>query len=169
MGNMQRFILLGLIGVMLSACVGGDNGLRRFNGGEGPDEFSVQPAQPLVIPDELGLPTPGGANRAEVDPTDLAILALGGSPAAQVAGGVPARDSQLVTYASRNGVPEGIRATVAAEDQAFRDRNRARTFFNWFGQDRYFRAYASQALDAFAELARFRAAGVEVPSAPPLP
>ena len=166
---MRRIILVGLAGAMLGACVGGDNGLRRFNDGEGPDEFSVQPAQPLVIPGELSLPVPGGANRADADPSDQAILALGGSPAEQSAGGVPTGDAAIVSYVSRNGVPADIRATVAAEDQAFRDRNRARTFFNWLGRDRYFQAYSGQALDAFAELSRFRAAGVEVPTAPPAP
>jgi hypothetical protein len=33
----------------------------------------------------------------------------------------------------------------------------------------YFRAYAKQALDQHAELARLRGAGVRTPAAPPLP
>ena len=60
------------------------------------------------------------------------------------------------------------RATLAAEDQGFRDR-RSR-FGGLFARgDRYFQAYSGQALDAHAALARFRNAGVAVPSAPPAP
>ena len=97
-----------------------------------------------------------------------AVIALGGNPGATMVGGIPAGDSALVTYATRNGVDPDIRATLAAEDQGFRDR-RSR-FGGLFARgDRYFQAYSGQALDAHAALARFRNAGVAVPSAPPAP
>jgi len=152
----------------LGACVGGGDGLRRFEDRAGPDEFSVQPSNPLVLPDELTLPTPGGANRADVDPTGSVIVALGGRPDVD-SGGVPGSDAALVAQVSRNGVQPDIRAVLAAEDEAFRSR-RARVggWFNWLGRDRYFQAYSGQALDAYAELQRFRNAGVAVPTAPPV-
>ena len=151
----------------LGACAGGGDGLRRFEGGTGPDEFSVQPANPLVLPEDLSLPQPGGTNRAVVDPVASAVVALGGRPDIDT-GGVPAADAALVAQVSRNGVAPDIRTIVAEEDAAFRAR-RARIggWFNWLGRDRYFQAYASQALDAYAELQRFRNAGIAVPSAPP--
>lgn len=93
---------------------------------------------------------------------------MGGSPAALIPNGVPASDGALVTAASRNGVDPAIRQTLAAEDATFRNRrSRFRLFGLFGGRDRYFRAYARQALDAYAELARFRAAGVATPTAPP--
>lgn len=152
----------------LGACVGGGDGLRRFEDRSGPDEFSVQPANPLEVPEALTLPTPGGANRADVDPVGSAIVALGGRPDVD-SGGVPGRDAALVAQVSRHGVQPDIRTVLAAEDAAFRTR-RARLggWFNWLGRDRYFQAYSGQALDAYAELQRFRDAGVAVPSAPPV-
>lgn len=165
---MRGVILAGLACATLGACVGNNDGLRRFQDSAGPDEFAVQPANPLELPDELTLPQPGGANRAEIDPVASAVVALGGRPDVDT-GGVPARDAALVAQVSRNGVQSDIRAIVAAEDEAFRTRRgRLVGWFNWLGRDRYFQAYAGQALDAYAELQRFRNAGVAVPSAPPV-
>ena len=70
-----------------------------------------------------------------------------------------------MTAASRNGTDPSIRATLAEEDATFRTRRSRLGLFS--GPERYFRAYAGQALDAYAELARFRNLGVAVPSAPP--
>lgn len=166
---MRGVILAGLACAMLGACVGGDGGLRRFSGGDGPDEFSVQPSQPLDIPTELSLPAPGGTNRADVDPVGIAVAALGGRVDVD-SGGAVAGDAALVAQVSRNGVPGDIRAVTASEDAAFRGtRGRLGGLFNWLGRDRYFQAYRAQALDAYAELQRFRDAGVAVPSAPPVP
>ena len=170
---MARLILgFGLI-LTLAACVGGDRGLRDLrNTGNGPDEFQVLPVAPLAMPPTSALPTPtpGGGNRADPNPTADAVAVLGGNPGALVPGGVPAGDAALIAATSRNGVDPAIRQTLASEDAAFRNRrSRLRLFGLFGGRDRYFRAYARQALDAYAELERFRAAGVVTPTAPPRP
>lgn len=165
---MRRTLLVATMLAALSACSGRDN-LMVVDSGNGPDEFSVIPALPLQAPPGLTLPapTPGGANLTDPDPLGDAIRALRGNPAAAIAGGVPARDAALVSFVSRNGVDPAIRATLAEEDAAFRDRARLARSFDILGQDQYFPAYRRWALDAYAELERFRALGVEVPSAPP--
>jgi hypothetical protein len=161
------FSVLALI--FVAACGNTDRPLRdlRASGG-GPDEFSVIPLEPLEIPQELNLPTPtpGGTNRVDPSPNADAIAALGGSAAAQVAGGIPANDAALVAQASRYGVEPAIRAELAAADAARLDRARRSNVFNPLGRDRYFPAYARQALDASAELGRLRALGVAVPNVP---
>lgn len=163
----SALFLLGL--VTLTAC-GGGNGIRDLkSGSDGPDEFSVLPSAPLEMPEslsELPVPTPGARNRVDVSPKADAITVLGGRPSAALAGGIPASDRALVTAASRNGVPEGIRQTVTSEDTAFR--SRLGRFGRMFGGDRYYSAYARQTLDAYQELERLRALGVETPTAPPL-
>jgi len=165
---MKLILCIGMM-LTLSACAGGDRGLRdlRSNGG-GPDEFAVLPVAPLVMPTDvttLPAPTPGGANLTDPTPNADAVAVLGGNPSALIPSGVPARDGALVTAAGRNGVDPAIRATLAAEDAAFRNRQ---TRFGLFrGRNRYFGAYSRQALDAYAELQRFRNAGVPTPSAPP--
>lgn len=155
--------------LILTACASGDRGLRdlRSNGG-GPDEFQVLPVNPLILPNDvtnLPTPTPGGTNRTDPAPNADAVAALGGNPNALIPNGIPARDGALIAAASRNGVDPAIRQTLAAEDEAFRTRQSRFGFFR--GRDRYFQAYARQALDAYAELQRFRNAGVATPSAPP--
>ena len=155
--------------LILTACASGDRGLRdlRSNGG-GPDEFQVLPVNPLILPNDvtnLPTPTPGGTNRTDPAPNADAVAALGGNPNALIPNGIPARDGALIAAASRNGVDPAIRQTLAAEDEAFRTRHSRFGFFR--GRDRYFQAYARQALDAYAELQRFRNAGVATPSAPP--
>lgn len=166
----MRTALLGFgISLLLAACTSNDRGLRdlRSNGG-GPDEFSVLPSNPLVLPTDvtvLPTPTPDGTNLSDAAPNAEAVAVLGGNPNALIATGIPASDSALVNAASRNGVDPTIRATLASEDATFR-RRRAR-FGLFRGRDSYFRAYSRQALDAYVELQRFRAAGVATPSAPP--
>lgn len=163
-----RFLAIAAL-VALTACTGGDRGLRVLSSpGDGPDEFAVMPVAPLEIPEDLSAlpaPTPGGANLTDPTPVADAVVALGGNPNATRAGGIPTSDRALVSQASRNGVDPSIRATLAAEDEAFRNR-RAR--FGLFSRrDRYFSAYANQSLNAYQELIRFRNLGVAVPSAPP--
>ncbi len=164
---MRKSVLAVVSMAILGACASGPDGLRRLTNGDGPDEFSVQPAQPLVVPDAAGLPSPGGGNRAITDPRDQAIVALGGTPVGTGTGAVPAQDAALVSFAARNGVAPDIRATTSAEDAQFRRRAERLSWFNILGRDRYFPAYARQSLDAQAEYDRFQAAGVGVPSAPP--
>lgn len=161
------FSVLALI--LVTACGNTDRPLRDLRSASGgPDEFAVIPFDPLEIPETrvLPTPTPGGTNRADPTPNADAIRALGGSPAAQVAGGIPASDAALVTQTNRYGVDPAIRAQLAADDDATLRRARRTNVFNPLGRDRYFPAYARQALDAPAELARLDAQGVAVPQVP---
>ncbi|SHH24374.1 Beta-barrel assembly machine subunit BamF [Cognatiyoonia sediminum] len=165
----MRVVFCALTAVALMGCAG-ERGLRDLRSSTGgPDEFSVVPSAPLEIPETLALPTPtpGGSNRTDINPNANAVVALGGSPARAFAGGIPASDSALVARASRYGTQADIRPVLAAEDEAFRQRGRILNVFNVLGRDRYYQTYASQALNAYGELDRFRAAGVATPSAPP--
>lgn len=161
----RRFVSVMAMALLTSACAS-DRGLLVYDVGNGPDEFSVIPAAPLQIPETLTLPqpTPGGANRTDTSALAAAVSALGGNPSLAFADGVPSRDAALIAAVSAGGVTPDIRALVASEDAALRSRSGA---FRLWGGDRYFQTYARQALDAYAELARFAAAGVRVPSAPP--
>ncbi|EBA11277.1 DUF3035 domain-containing protein [Roseobacter sp. CCS2] len=161
------FSVLALI--LVTACGNTDRPLRDLrSAGGGPDEFAVIPLGPLEIPQtrDLPPPTPGGTNRTDPSPNADAIRALGGSPSAQIAGGIPAGDAALVAQTNRYGVDPNIRAVLAAEDEAKLDRARRSNFFNPLGRDRYFPAYRRQALDASAERARLQAAGVTVAEIP---
>lgn len=163
---MYRTALIAVIAFSLTAC-GGSRSLHRFDDNlVGPDEFRVQPSLPLQMPETTALPapTPGGSNITDRNPEAEAIIALGGRPDSDD-GAVPARDQALVNAAFRNGVDPSIRQTLAEEDAAFR--RRAGALAGGRGSERYFRAYARYALDAYAELERFRALGVAVPTAPP--
>ena len=164
---MRGIILIAVLG--LAACSGQD-GLRDMRTASGgPDEFAIVPGAPLQLPDTLTLPTPtpGGSNRTDANPNADAIAALGGTQTARFTGGIPASDQALVSFVSRNGVMPDIRRVLASEDEAFRTR-RARTgVFNLLGGDRYFQAYARESLNAHDALDRFRAAGVQTPTAPP--
>lgn len=165
---MHRAAVTCLALCLLAAC-SGEQGLNRFQSGlAGPDEFGVLPTRPLEMPETPGLPapTPGGINRADHTPNAEAIAALGGTPNAAFAGGIPASDVALVTAAGRYGIDQAIRATLAQEDASFRNRQVRLNPFS--SRSRYFQAYARFALDAYAELSRFRNLGVAVPSAPPL-
>lgn len=167
---MFRMVLVCGALIALTAC-GNSAGLRDLStDSAGPDEFSVIPHRPLDIPETMALPapTPGGANKADPNPTGDAIAALGGRQEAGFAGGVPAQDAALVAQAGRNGVTGDIRTLLAQEDARFRSTRGAVSGLNPFGGDRYFGAYAGQALDAYAELTRFRNLGVATPTAPPL-
>ncbi len=156
--------------VVMAACSRAPNSVDKDAIDQGPDEFSILPAGALEMPESystLPAPTPGGTNLTDPDPKGDAIVALGGNPAAASAGGIPASDAALVAAASRYGVPADIRAVVASEDAALLKRATDGGFFGFITRSSYFKVYAQQALDAFAELLRFRAAGVQTPSAPP--
>jgi hypothetical protein len=81
---------------------------------------------------------------------------------------VPASDAALVTYASRNGVPQDVRETLAAEDETFRKRRGRLTQIRLFPTDRYNQVYRRESIDPFVEERRFRRAGVSTPTNPPL-
>jgi hypothetical protein len=131
---------------------------------DGPDEFGVLPALPLVVPADLILPepTPGGTNRTDREPVAEGLVALGGNPGAGTGG-----DAALVAVLMRNGMDPGIRALLAAEDAGLRDRATGGGLFGRDSRLRFWRVYGGQALDAYAEMARFRALGITVPTAPP--
>ena len=158
--------------VLLAACGTADREPRLMNlraTADGPDEFAIVPPKPLTTPTDLAAlpePTPGGGNLTDPQPGADAIVALGGMPALP-AGGVAAADGGLVTYAARQGLTPEIRARLAAEDLRFRQTNRGRPLERLFQVTTYYQVYAGFALDAYAELARWRAAGVATPSAPP--
>jgi hypothetical protein len=159
-------LTLGAALIALAACGGGDPRLMNIRNTEsGPDEFSILPTAPIVIPEnrsDLPQPTPGGANRTDPDPLGDAIRALGGNPdrGVQQAGG-------LTAYAGRFGVSSDIRDVLAREDLAFRSQNSGRLLERVFNTNVYFRAYDSVSLDRYAELERLRRAGVRTPAAPP--
>lgn len=154
--------------LVLSACAPGDPQLMNLSSGEGPDEFGIVPPKPLAMPENLAAlpePTPGGANLADPNPEADAILALGGKPGAS--GGIPSGDGALYAHAARYGVDQGIRSTLATEDLEWRRDNNGRLLERWFNANVYYKAYRDQSLDQQTELARWRAAGLRTPSAPP--
>jgi hypothetical protein len=163
--------IAGVALLALTAC-GGAKEPRLMNlrsTTNGPDEFAIVPPKPLATPPDFASlpdPTPGGANLTDPHPMDDAITALGGQVPV-VAGGVPAADGVLVRYAGRQGRAADIRAALAAEDLDFRRKHGGRILERAFGISTYFRAYQKSWLDARAELAKWRAAGVATPSAPP--
>lgn len=164
---MRWLILYSMLG--LAACGNTERPLRDLRAaGGGPDAFLVIPQNALEIPRRFSLPAPdpGGINRADPNPQADAIRALGGTPAA-ADGSVPAADTALVTAARRFGEDPTIRETLAEEDRATLRRARLTNLFNPLGRDRYFPAYARQALDPDAEAERLAALGVNLPAIPP--
>jgi hypothetical protein len=136
--------------VVMAACSRAPNSVDKDAINQGPDEFSILPARPLEMPESyssLPVPTPGGTNITDPNPG--------------------ASDAALVAAVSRYGVPADIRAVVASEDAPLLKRATDGGFIGFITRSSYFKVYAQQALDAFAELLRFRAAGVQTPSAPP--
>lgn len=134
----------------------------------GPDEFALLPPKALVLPEDLTAlpePTPGGANLTDQNPMADAIVALGGK--LPESGGVPKADASLVRYAGRAGGIAEIRASLAADDLAWRKKHRGKFLERLFGLTTYFDAYKGMWLDSYVELQRWRDAGVPTPSAPP--
>ena len=165
--------LLATLGLALSlAACSGDGGLRELDSNKaGPDEFDVLPLKPLAEPDSyttLPVPTPGGVNRADVQPNADAVVALGGRPSALAeSGGIPSSDAALVRQAGRYGTTPDIRAELAEADAAFRKRQARFTNIRLVPVDRYAQAYRRETLDPYAEAERFRKLGIRTPAAPP--
>ncbi len=157
--------------VALTACARGDKepqlmNIRSTSGG--PDEFTIVPPKALAMPEnlaELPDPTPGGVNRTDQHPIDDAVAALGGKP--NTSGQISAGDAALVNYASRAGVANGIRTTLASEDLDYRRKHNGKLLERLFDLNVYFKAYRPYALDQYQELARWRKVGVRTPAAPP--
>ncbi len=166
------FVALGAAVLALAACSDPENPILMHAASQerGPDEFSILPTRPLEMPADLSSlppPNPGGVNRVDPQPEVDIVRALGGNPAAAVARGTA--DGAIVTHASRMGRDDNIRAQLAAEDLAIRQRNRGRLLERVFSVNVYHRAYEAMWLDKYAELERWRRAGVRTPSAPPRP
>ena len=162
----------GMALVLLSACGTAGRAPHLMNlraSSDGPDEFAIVPPKPLTTPSDLAAlpePTPGGTNLTDPHPETDAIIALGGRPPAASGGGASA-DAGLVSYAARNGLTPDIRTTLASEDLRYRQAHQGRLLERLFRVTTYYEVYASFALGAYDELARWRAAGVATPSAPP--
>ncbi|MCB2130108.1 MAG: DUF3035 domain-containing protein [Rhodobacteraceae bacterium] len=130
-----------------------------------PDEFMVLPTKPLQLPEDLASlpdPTPGGTNLTDPTPEADAIAALGGRPDRGSAG-----NGALVSHAARFGMTQDIRQVLAAEDLQYRRDHDGRLLERYFSVNVYYRAYEPMTLDQYAELARWRAAGVKTVGAPP--
>ncbi|WP_114966161.1 DUF3035 domain-containing protein [Alkalilacustris brevis] len=160
--------------VTLAGCSSGDDGplMNLAASSDGPDEFAILPSRPLQMPDDLAAlpePTPGGSNRTDPQPRAEAVAALGGNPALLAASAAPVSDGSLINHATRFGVQSGIRDQLAAEDLEFRRQNRGLLLERLFNVNVYYRAYRVMALDRYAELERWRAAGARTPAAPPDP
>ncbi|MBJ3764124.1 DUF3035 domain-containing protein [Maribius pontilimi] len=167
-GAVTRYIAALGLSLGLSACGGTPDLITLRKDGPGPDEFAVLPNKPLQTPANLNAlppPTPGGANRTDATPQADAIAALGGRASAVQGGGV--QGPALVSHARRFGVDSSIRQTLAAEDLAFRRDNDGRLLERVLNVTTYYNAYRGQSLDQYAELERFRRAGVRTPAVPP--
>lgn len=169
-GNAARGLGLLALLLVLSGCANrGQPELLNLRSDGTPDEFGILPTAPLEEPESyaaLPEPTPGGINRADPRPEAQAVAALGGNP-----GVIASRsgDGALLAATGRFGVDPAIRRQLAAEDLAFRQENRGRPLERLFNLTVYFAAYREQSLDKYSEAARFRAAGISVPSSPPPP
>lgn len=168
---MRVFLAFGLI-VGLAAC-GGNSEPNLLNikqpREEGPDEFSVLPSKPIVIPQDLASlpqPTPGGTNRTDPTPEADVAIALGGNPAVLTRSGA---DGALRTHVGRFGVDPQIRAELAAADLEYRRDNDGRLLERIFNVNVYFQAYEPFELDQYRELERLRRAGVRTSGIPPEP
>jgi len=166
MTTLRAAISLGLVLVALAACGRGDPTLMNLRAdGDGPDEFGILPTRPLELPEnlqELPTPTPGAVNRADPDPEADLAEALGGNINRAGPG-----SQGLISYATRFGVGQDIRETLAAEDLEFRRRNDGRLLERIAAVNVYHRAYRDMSLDRYSELERLRAAGIWTPAAPP--
>lgn len=173
---MRALHIVALIAVtagLLSGCARGEKTPDLMNvRSDGPDEFALLPNKPIQVPEDLAAlpaPTPGGANRVDPTPHADAITALGGNPSRLEETGIPRSDSALVAQTTRFGTSPAIRETLAAEDLEFRRRNDGRLLERLFNVNIYYSAYEEQSLDQYAEIERWRRAGVRNVGAPPDP
>ena len=170
--GMRSIAIMGAV-LVLSACGGKEKDPKLLNirsASRAPDEFTVLPTKPLQLPDDLAAlpaPTPGGTNITDPTPEADAVAALGGNPAALDRTAVPASNAGLVSYAARRGTSADIRDVLAAEDLEYRRKNDGRLLERVFNVNIYYRAYQPMSLDQYAELERWRAAGVRTVGAPP--
>lgn len=129
-----------------------------------PDEFLVLPTKPLELPTNMAAlppPTPGRANRVDLQPQQEAVAALTGRAA-------PAGSASAGALIARAGpVDPQIRARLAVEDQVWRQENKGLLLERIAARDDDWTIYEDMRLDASAEFDRLRARGLRVPAAPP--
>lgn len=156
------------LAVLLAGCADRDNPAGLMNlrpQHEGPDEFAIMPTKPLEMPQDfsaLPTPVPGAANLVDRNPRDEAVIALGGRP------GAGSTDGALVAAAGRHGTSAGIREELAADDAAFRARQRPKLLERLFGRSSYHSAYGRDTTAPDAELDLWRRAGARTPAVPPV-
>lgn len=166
-GLISRAALM-LAALALAGCGEGGlaGGLRAAGvGAETPDEFMVLPTKPLELPSDLtGLPPPrpGQGNRVDYRPREEAVAALTGQEAP------PGTGSAGALVARAGPVDPQIRSRLALEDQAYRRDNPGRLLERWFTRNPEELIYRGQTLDQTDAFERARAAGLQVPPAPPL-
>lgn len=156
-------LLVALLGI---AGCGNSSRLSLDPSAVSPDEFLITPKRPLETPADLTRlpePTPGSRNRTDIDPDGRLEAAFGGR--ATRSGN--AADAVLIqAVRQRGGSLDNIRSILSAEDAALRERRAGR--LKSLAEDREAGLfYRNMMLDAYAEWARLRAAGVRVPAAPP--
>ncbi|MDC0737968.1 DUF3035 domain-containing protein [Cognatishimia sp. SS12] len=166
---MSRAVIFGLA-LLVSACAN-ERGIRVLSSGDnGPDEFAIIPSKPLSAPESyaaLPEPTPGGSNLTDQNPRSDIAVALGGrNDGPSVDGSYPSADAALVSYTARQGSGAGIREQLAQEDEIVRGRFARFTGWRLANPDRYNDVYRFYHLNAYRELARWRARGVKTPAAP---
>ena len=168
-----RITGLVLVLATTAACSNRDPILMNISRGERtPDEFAILPNKPIQLPEDLSAlpePTPNQTNRADATPFGDAVAALGGNPERLERTGVARADQGMFSYASRYGIDPNIRSDLAVADREFREDNKGRLLERLFRVNVYYDAYSRQELDQYAELERFRRAGVRTVAAPPEP
>ena len=167
---MRNIVALTLILFALSACA--NQGLRQlYAPGDGPDEFIIDSSESLQQPPsyaDLPTPTPGSANLTDKLPLQDAVVAMGGR-AEDANAGIPASDTALVQSASRFGVTQNIRETLAETDEDFRRRKARFTQIRIVPTDLYDQVYRQEALDPARVASQWRASGARTPAFPPPP
>ncbi len=167
----KNLLVLAICAAGLAGCAGSERAPKLLNAtaeGPGPDEFGVLPVKPLEAPadyTELPAPTPGATNLTDPTPLADAVAALGGNPDRLTGGGI--RDRALIAHTTRFGLVADIRAALAAADLEYRRTHDGKPLERLFNVNVYFAAYQAMELDKYAELERFRAAGVRTPAVPP--
>lgn len=113
---MRKSVILGsgvLIALALSGC--GKRGYDRAR----PDEFAVARQAPLVIPPDFALvpPQPGAARPQDASPSNQALDALFGGPAAR-----SGSESSVISSAGRDVAEAGARSTAGDPGTAVVDK-----------------------------------------------
>lgn len=156
-----------LIGALaIAGCSGGGlAGYLRTSGVTStPDEFMVLPTKPLEMPADLAAlpqPVPGARNRVDIDPEELAVAGLTGTP------GQVNTVSGAGLVARVGPAEPQIRTVLAVEDATWRAENGGRFFERLFSADKESVIYRGQVLDAPGTFVDLRDRGVDVPSPSP--